>query len=195
MLARRREAPATKCQIVRDPSPPHWRQESAGQRAATAQNPETFVMTNASLKSALGWLIVGGQLALLLLVFVLEMKGRFDPPERKAAFAAVIPTVGVYFAAAVIHFMAGPSVKSKWASQNAPVSRVMITFLLPGLLWLALAGIFVSNAVGTFMSSEAFTDYLGLLQAAQAFVATVIYGYYFRRETGTWKRERPAQSR
>ncbi len=152
-------------------------------------------MTNATLKAALGWIIIGGQLFLLLLVFILEVMGRFDPTERKAAFSAVLPTVGVYFAAAVIHFLAGDPGRSKWAKETAPVSRVVITLLLPLLLLASLATVFVANAIGTFLSASAFTDYLGLLQAAQAFVATLIYGYYFRKETGTWRRASERQKR
>jgi hypothetical protein len=149
-------------------------------------------MTNQSLKSTLGWIIVGGQLALLSLVFILEILGRLDAEERKAVMSAVVPTIGVYFAAAVIHFLAGPPRKSRWAEERAPASRVLITILLPTLLLIALSIVIVLDAIGTSMKASVFSDYLGLLQGAQAFVSTSIYGYYFRKEAGMWKQRSDA---
>ena len=138
-----------------------------------------------TIKTSVGWFIVLSQIFLIGLTFYFEiLAGKFTFTDRNAALTAILPATGAYFGAAVIHLLA--KIPGE-ASSQIDINAVIITFLLPGLLFLSSALILWLQAYGK-LENQTFTDYLGYLQTAQAFVCTTIYLHYFRKEIQQYKR-------
>jgi hypothetical protein len=137
------------------------------------------------IKTGLGWFIILSQSSLIGLIFYLEIFSRqFDAGDRSAALTAILPATGAYFGAAVIHLLTGST--QDGTQSKVGTSAVAITFLLPGMLFVAAIIVLELCALGR-LPRQTFTDYLGYLQTAQAFVCTTIYLYYFRKELQQYK--------
>jgi hypothetical protein len=142
-------------------------------------------MSYDSVKTLLGWFIILSQIFLIGLTFYLEIfSGKLDATDRSAALATILPATGAYFGAAVIHLLMKTSTAT--VSSRTDANAVIITFLLPGLLFLSSAIILVLCAYGKLLK-QTFADYLAYLQTAQAFVCTTIYLFYFSKEVQQYR--------
>ena len=140
--------------------------------------------TNARLKTALGWFILGSNFALLGFVFFLEgwLNGKISPPERSMAFAAIIPLSSTYLTAAVAFFMAHKSAtQTKWALEEISVHTAIAALALPTALFIAGLAVIWTCAMGRFTSTQ-FGDYLTIIQSLHGILCSAIYGNLFRKE-------------
>ena len=137
-------------------------------------------MSYGTIKAGIGWFIILSQIILVGLVFYFEIiAAKFTSSDRNSALTAILPATGAYFGAAVIHLLT--KLPRELSPSRIGVNAVVITFLLPGLLFLSSALILSLQAYGK-LNNQTFTDYLGYLQTAQAFICTTIYLHYFRQE-------------
>lgn len=148
-------------------------------------------MKNGSFKTLLGWFIVTSQILLIAAIFITDAAGKLEDEEFSAAIAATVPVLGTYFSAVVLYFLQQDKSRapSGWAAKPASINAVVISLLLPFLLFAAAIGALVMAAAG-WIGSDKFGNYMMYMQTAQTTVSGLIYGNLFRKELEAEKRRR-----
>lgn len=123
-------------------------------------------MIESKLRIAVGLTVVLSHLALLILIIALYVAGGFLFEEMTTTVALIIPMFGIY-ATAVIRYIVATKALTSNDNTAVTTSYAFISFLLPILFVILLAGAICMKAFNiAFANFEQFKIMLGVLETA-----------------------------